>query len=45
MVEHALPSIGRRVAELRKLRGLTQAGLAARLHRSQSWVTKACVPS
>jgi transcriptional regulator with XRE-family HTH domain len=32
--------IGRRVAAFRKLRGLTQAGLAARLHRSESWVTK-----
>jgi transcriptional regulator with XRE-family HTH domain len=32
--------IGRRVAAFRKLRGLTQSGLAARLHRSESWVTK-----
>jgi transcriptional regulator with XRE-family HTH domain len=40
MSERAQSEIGRRVAELRKLRGLTQAGLAARLHRSESWVTK-----
>lgn len=32
--------IGQRVAALRKLRGLTQAGLAARLHRSESWVRR-----
>ncbi len=33
-------SIGQRIALYRKLRGLTQEGLAMRLHRSKSWVTK-----
>src|SRR6266508_3039477 len=33
-------SLGQRVAVLRKLRGLTQEGLALRLNRSTSWVTK-----
>lgn len=33
-------SIGQRIATLRKLRGLTQDGLALRLSRSTSWVTK-----
>jgi transcriptional regulator with XRE-family HTH domain len=32
--------LGRRVAELRHLSGLTQEGLALRLHRSASWVKK-----
>ena len=32
--------VGRRVAELRRRAGLTQAGLALRLHRSTSWVKK-----
>ncbi|HEY8473639.1 MAG TPA: helix-turn-helix domain-containing protein [Natronosporangium sp.] len=40
MDDLAPPSIGRQVATIRKLRGLTQSGLAARLHRSESWVTK-----
>jgi transcriptional regulator with XRE-family HTH domain len=40
MISRPQPSIGQRVAALRKLRGLTQAGLAARLHRSESWITK-----
>src|SRR5438105_3669251 len=33
-------SIGQRIALYRRLRGLTQEGLAMRLHRSKSWVTK-----
>src|SRR5882672_8665520 len=33
-------SIGQRSALYRRLRGLTQEGLAMRLHRSKSWVTK-----
>src|SRR5260370_20470016 len=33
-------SIGQRIALYRGLRGLTQEGLAMRLHRSKSWVTK-----
>lgn len=33
-------ALGRRVAELRRGAGLTQAGLALRLHRSVSWVSK-----
>jgi transcriptional regulator with XRE-family HTH domain len=33
-------SIGQRIARYRRLRGLTQEGLAMRLHRSKSWVTK-----
>src|SRR5947208_14486521 len=33
-------SIGQRIARYRKLRGHTQEGLAMRLHRSKSWVTK-----
>ena len=32
--------VGRRVAELRRRAGLTQEGLALRLHRSASWVRK-----
>lgn len=32
--------VGRRVAELRRRAGLTQDGLALRLHRSASWVRK-----
>lgn len=32
--------VGRRVAELRRRAGLTQDGLALRLHRSTSWVKK-----
>jgi len=32
--------VGRRVAELRRRAGLTQEGLALRLHRSVSWVRK-----
>lgn len=32
--------VGRRVAELRRRAGLSQAGLALRLHRSVSWVKK-----
>ena len=33
-------SIGQRIALYRRLRGLTQEGLAMRLRRSKSWVTK-----
>src|SRR2546422_7675261 len=33
-------SIGQRIALYRRQRGLTQEGLAMRLHRSKSWVTK-----
>jgi transcriptional regulator with XRE-family HTH domain len=33
-------SIGQRIALYRRARGLTQEGLAMRLHRSKSWVTK-----
>ena len=33
-------STGRRIATLRKRAGLTQAGLAMRIHRSKSWVEK-----
>jgi transcriptional regulator with XRE-family HTH domain len=33
-------SIGQRIAMYRKARGLTQEGLAMRLNRSKSWVTK-----
>src|SRR5215467_7391187 len=33
-------SIGQCIALYRRLRGLTQDGLAMRLHRSKSWVTK-----
>jgi transcriptional regulator with XRE-family HTH domain len=33
-------ALGRRVAELRRSAGLTQDGLALRLHRSVSWVQK-----
>ncbi len=32
--------LGKRIAAFRKLRGWTQAGLAQRLNRSTSWVTK-----
>jgi DNA-binding XRE family transcriptional regulator len=32
--------VGRRIALFRKLAGLTQAGLAHRLHRSKNWVEK-----
>ena len=38
-VDDAAP-VGRRVAELRRRAGLTQQGLALRLHRSVSWVRK-----
>src|SRR4051794_16231989 len=31
---------GRRIAVLRRRAGLTQAGLALRIHRSKSWVEK-----
>ena len=33
-------TLGQRIAVQRRLRGLTQEGLAQRLHRSASWVTK-----
>src|SRR6266508_1921810 len=33
-------SIGQRIAAHRRRLGLTQEGLAMRLHRSRSWVTK-----
>lgn len=33
-------AFGERVATYRRLRGLTQQGLAQRMHRSASWVTK-----
>lgn len=35
-----MDGIGERVAELRRARGLTQDGLALRMHRSVSWVSK-----
>ncbi|MBL7489731.1 helix-turn-helix transcriptional regulator [Frankia sp. AgB1.9] len=38
-MENDLP-LGKRIAAFRKLRGWTQAGLAQRLNRSTSWVTK-----
>lgn len=40
MSEDGQRAVGERVAALRKLRGLTQAELAACLNRSVSWVTK-----